>query len=319
MSDPKSLKRLATGLAFIAPNLATFGIFTLIPVLFTLALAFFAWDPFSSPTLVGFDNFNQALGSASFWYYLFNTVIFMLGLPLSMAGALILALVLSQKLRGTIAYRTIYYLPTVTSGVALLLLWKMMFNKDAGIINLMILPLLRLCGVTSGADDHLIIAADMPDWLRDSWTVFGVQVYLAKPALIFMSVWGAIGGGTMLLYLAAVSGVPPELYEAAEIDGAGPWRRFWNITWPMIAPTTFFVIVTGVIGGLQGGFEMAYLMTGGGPDDSTTTIGYHIFVKAFFELQFGYAAAVSVILFALIAGITALNWKFGSKAGSYGT
>jgi multiple sugar transport system permease protein len=309
------LKHLAACFAFIAPNAAIFLVFTLIPVIFTLGLAFFRWDPFTSPEFVGFDNFNRALASADFWYYLWNTLVFLLGLPLGMAGALFMAVLLSQKIRGVVAYRTIVYLPTVTSGVALLLLWKTMFAKDGGLINTLMLPVLQLFGVT--VDGALITAQSMPSWLDDPATLFGIEFYMAKPALIVMGVWGAIGGGMMLLYLAALAGVPPELYEAAEIDGASRWQRFWHITWPMIAPTTFFIIVTGVIGGLQGGFEMAYLMTRGGPDGSTTTIGYHIFTKAFFDFEFGYAAALSVLLFLVIAAITVLNWRFGSKAGGY--
>ncbi len=312
----KRRRALFTGASFIAPNLALFLVFTLGPTLFTLGLAFFRWDPFISPTFVGFENFNRMFADTRFWYYLFNTAVFMLGLPLTIAGALFLAVVLSQKLRGAIAYRTVFYLPTLTSGVALFLLWKVMYNKEGGLINALILPVLHLFGV-SGVDGAPIAMSEMPDWLNQSWSIFGLQCYLAKPALIAMGVWAGIGGGTMILYLAALAGVSPELYEAAEIDGASRWRRFWDITWPLIAPTTFFIIVMGMIGGLQGGFEMAFLMTSGGPDESTTTIGYFIFNKGFGEFEFGYAAAVSFVLFALVATITAVNWRFGSKAGDY--
>ncbi len=308
-------RELGTGLAFISPNLLLFLVFTLAPTLFTLGLAFFRWDPFSSPSFVGFDNFNRLLSDNSFWYYLFNTAVFLLGLPLSMAGSLALAVVLSQPLRGVIAYRTVYYLPTLTSGVAVFLLWKVMYNKEGGLINAIALPMLNAVGASHGG--HQLTMADMPDWLNQAWTVCGVECYLAKPALIFMGIWAGVGGGNMILYLAAIAGVPPELYEAAEIDGASRWRRFWDITWPMIAPTTFFIIVMGTIGGLQGGFEMAYLMTQGGPDGSTTTVGYYIFTKGFGDFEFGYAAAISFALFGLVAAMTALNWRFGSKAGGY--
>jgi multiple sugar transport system permease protein len=307
---------LLAGLSFISPNLALFLVFTLGPILFTLGLAFFRWDPFTTPAFVGFENFNRLFADGRFWYYLFNTCVFMLGLPISLGGALFLAVILSQKLRGVLAYRTIFYLPTLTSGVALFLLWKVMYNKEGGLINTLILPVLQLFGVT-GSGGAPLGMSEMPDWLNHSWHVFGLECYLAKPALIAMGVWAGIGGGTMILYLAALAGVPPELYEAAEMDGAGRWRRFWDITWPMIAPTTFFIIVMGMIGGLQGGFEMAYLMTNGGPDESTTTIGYFIFNKGFGEFEFGFAAAVSFVLFVLVATITAGNWRFGSKAGDY--
>ena len=315
---PQSASRrgLFAGVAFIAPNLILFLVFTLGPALFTLGLAFFRWDPFTAPVFVGCENFNRLFADQRFWYYLFNTAVFLLGLPLSLAGSLALAVVLSQKLRGVIAYRTIFYLPTLTSGVALFLLWKVMFNKEGGLINTLILPVLQLCGVT-GTDGAPLAMSGMPDWLNQAWTIAEVELWLAKPALIAMGVWAAVGGGSMILYLAALAGIPPELYEAAEMDGANRWRSFRHITWPLIAPTTFFIVVMGVIGGLQGGFEMAYLMTNGGPDDSTTTIAYFIFNKGFNEFEFGYAAAVGFVLFAVVAAVTALNWRFGTKAENY--
>jgi multiple sugar transport system permease protein len=319
MAEPvrrRQWPKVLAGLAFISPNLSLFLVFTLAPALFTLALAFFKWDPFTSPRFVGFANFNQLFADTSFWYYLGNTLVFMLGLPLSMAGSLFLAVLMSQKLRGVIGYRTVFYLPTITNGVALFLLWRVMYNKEAGLINGAILPLLQALGV-HGPDGGLLTARSMPDWLQDSWTVFGHPIYLAKPAIILMGVWASIGGGNMILYIAALAGVPPELYEAADMDGASRWRRFWDITWPMIAPTTFFIVVMGTIGGLQGGFEIAYLMTQGGPEQSTTTVGYYIFSKAFVDYEFGYAAAISFVLFAFIMLVTMVNWRFGSKAGDY--
>jgi multiple sugar transport system permease protein len=310
------LRSLLRGLAFISPNLALFMLFTLGPALFTLALAFFRWDPFSTPTFIGFENFNRLFADSSFWYYLGNTLAFMSGLPLAMAGSLFLAVLLSQKLRGLLVYRTLFYLPTITNGAALYLLWRVMYNKEAGLVNGLLLPVLQAAGVR-GHDGAAITSQGMPDWLADAWTIGGHPFYLAKPALIAMGMWVSVGGGNMVLYLAALAGVPPELYEAAEIDGASPWRRFWDITWPMIAPTTFFIIVMGTIGGLQGGFEMAYLMTHGGPEDSTTTVGYYIFAKAFVDCEFGYAAAISFVLFAVIVAVTMLNWRFGARARDY--
>ena len=308
-----------TGLAFISPNVSLFLVFTLGPTIFTLALSFFRWDPFSPPVFVGFDNFNRLLADNHFWYCLFNTAVFLIGLPLSMAGSLALAVLLSQKLRGVITYRTVFYLPTLTNGVAIYLLWKVMYNKEGGLLNAVVLPVINLFGAS--VHGHSLTMADMPDWLNQAWTIhllgYSWDCYLAKPALIIMGTWAGVGGGNMVLYLAALAGVPPELYEAAEIDGASRWRQFWDITWPMIAPTTFFIIVMGMIGGLQGGFEMAKMMTQGGPDNSTTTIGYYIFTAGFSDFEFGYAAAISFVLFGLVAGVTALNWRFGAKAVGY--
>ena len=151
------------------------------------------------------------------------------------------------------------------------------------------------------ADDGL----RTPDWLG--------SIYWAKPAIMFMGLWGAIGGNTMLLYLAALTNVPQSLYEAADIDGAGRFTKFWNVTWPQLAPTTFFVVVMGVIGGLQGGFEMARVMTGGGPAQQTTTLSYYIFTEGFETGRLAFASATSWVMFFLVFSITLFNWKFGNR------
>ncbi len=144
-----------------------------------------------------------------------------------------------------------------------------------------------------------------PEWLAD--------YYWAKPSIMLMGFWGAIGSNNMLLYLAGLSGVPQELYEAADIDGASPWQRFWNITWPQLSNVTFFIMVMGVIGGLQGGFEMARTMTQGGPAGSTTTLAYYIYTQGFSTGRLGYASAVAWLLFLLVFIVTMFNWKFGNR------
>ncbi|MEM1211971.1 MAG: sugar ABC transporter permease [Planctomycetota bacterium] len=154
---------------------------------------------------------------------------------------------------------------------------------------------------TSGSGDGL----SPPSWLTDvSW---------AKPALMIMGFWAAIGSNNMLLYLAALTNVPGELYEASNIDGASPLQRFWNVTWPQLAPTTFFILVMSTIGGLQGGFEMARVMTQGGPAGATTTLSYFIYQEGFETGRLGYASAVAWTLFLLIFSVTLFNWKFGNK------
>ncbi len=144
-----------------------------------------------------------------------------------------------------------------------------------------------------------------PEWISDAdW---------AKPSLIMMGLWAAIGSNNMLLYLAGLSNVPGELYEAAEIDGAGRFGKFWNITWPQLAPVTFFIVVMSVIGGLQGGFEMVKTMTNGGPRESTTVLSFYIYQEAFELGRLGYASAVTWTLFALVLTVTLFNWKFGNR------
>ena len=145
-----------------------------------------------------------------------------------------------------------------------------------------------------------------PKWLAD--------YYWAKPALLIMGFWAAIGSNNMLLYLAGLSGIPQELYEAADIDGATPFQRFWNITWPQLANVTFFILVMSIIGGLQGGFEMARTMTdNGGPAGATTTLSYYIYSEGFDTGRLGYASAVSWTLFAMVFVVTMFNWKFGNR------
>jgi multiple sugar transport system permease protein len=165
-----------------------------------------------------------------------------------------------------------------------------------------------LLGLTPVAANLPAMAAaglEPPSWLNNpNW---------AKPALMVMGLWAAIGSNNMLLYLAALTNVPGELYEAADIDGAKPLQRFWNVTWPQLAPTTFFILVMAIIGGLQGGFEMARVMTQGGPAGATTTLAYFIYTEGFETGRLGYASAVAWTLFALIFSVTLFNWKFGNK------
>jgi multiple sugar transport system permease protein len=149
---------------------------------------------------------------------------------------------------------------------------------------------------------------DPPNWLGDyGW---------AKPALMIVALWGAIGSNNMILYLAGLSNIPPELYEAADMDGASALQRFWQITWPQLAPVTFFIGVMGVIEGLQGGFEMARAMTNGGPAGSTTTLSYFIFTEGFETGRLGYASAVAWILFLLVFVFSIINFRFGNRSAN---
>lgn len=146
---------------------------------------------------------------------------------------------------------------------------------------------------------------DPPGWLSD--------YHFAKPAIMIVGLWAAVGSNNMLLYLAALSNVSQDLYEAAELDGAGRLAKFWNVTWPQIAPTTFFIVVISVIGGLQGGFDSARSMTNGGPAGSTTTLSYYIYSEGFLSGHMGYASSIAWVMFLIILVITLFNWKFGSQ------
>jgi len=308
---------------FLAPNFLGFLVFTAGPVLFSLAAAFTSWNldrsaPFA---FIGLDNFAALMRDQYFWLYLLNTLYLMLGIPIAIAGSLVLAMMLSQRLRGMVAYRTLFYLPTFTSGVALMILW----NPDFGPINVTLDWLLNNLGINRALMLIGIDPLQPPAWLLSTKNLLGLaveQVELtaqqfglgARDALIIMGVWTAIGGNNMLLYLAALTNVPQDLYEAASIDGAGKWKSFWNVTWPQLMPTTFFICIMSFIGGLQGGFEQARVMTQGGPAGTTTTISYYIYIKGFQQFQMGYASAISWALFSMIFVFTLIGWRFGSRA-----
>ena len=309
-------RQLLPAVGFLAPNLVGFAIFTLGPVLVAAGLSFYRYQLASgeAPAFTGLENFTRLVGfhhspangleanDPYFWQYLGNTLFMMLNIPLSMVAALILAVLLNKPLKGRIAFRTLFFIPHLCSGVAIFMVWKMLltYEPNVGVINGFIWDLFRLFGVPAERGIELL-----PGWLIDkNW---------AKPALIIMFVWAAAGGMNMILYLAGLQNIPLELYEAAEIDGAGWWARLRRITIPQLAPTTFFIFVTSVIGGLQGGFEAAYVMTQGGPEGSTTFVSYYIYMTAYQQLDIGYAAAISMVLFALIFAVTLVNWRFGGR------
>lgn len=305
---------------FLLPNLSGFLVFTAGPVLFSFVVAFSNWNlqatlPFR---WIGITNFVKLAHDPTFWQCLVNTIYLLIGMPVSIAGSLFLAILLNQKLRGMVAYRTMFYIPSFTAGVALMILWKYLYNPDFGPINAAI----------SAVSSFLHLQVDPPQWLLSTKNVFGLDIERlgvvasqwglgAKDAIIIMGVWTGIGGGNMLLYLAALTNVPEELIEAGQLDGANKWQLFRHITWPQLAPTTFFIVIMSFIGGFQGGFEQARVMTGGGPAGTTKTIAYYIYSKAFDEFQIGYASAMSWMLFALIFATTMVNWKIGNRETSY--
>ncbi len=311
---------LLAALGFLMPNFIGFAVFTAVPIVFSLVISFSNWnlqktEPFA---WIGMDNFTELWMDDKFWLYLVNTGYLMIGMPLAIGGALFLAILLSQKLRGMVVYRTLFYLPTFTSGVALMILWKSLYSPEFGPVNTLIEGFFHLVGLGDMeapkwlVSTHNLLGLDV-EQLRLTWKQVGLG---ARDAIVIMGIWITISGNNMLLYIAALSNVPQPLYEAASIDGAGRWAQFRHITWPQLAPTTFFIVVMSFIGGLQGGFEQARVMTGGGPAGTTTTLSYYIYNKAFVEFQIGYASAIAWFLFIIIFGITILNWQFGSKAVS---
>ena len=484
----KKTSNFLAGIGFLTPNLIGFLCFTTIPLLFSMVLAFSNWDltlhnMFMKEPLkfVGFDNFIRLFREHDFWKFLGNTLFFMMGAPIAIAGSLIAAILLNKDLKGrksgifriifpgailfvscvmlalvglgaaalTIliagavgmtliggilfgqtVYRTLFYLPNFTSGVAVYILWKKLYSPQTGPINAVLdRPVAALGGIVNAAPTWMISACEwaclltgifimlkvlkslfnrwrdgdlgncslafslffamLPAFFAIMWapstaaklavpaialimlayhlvgglgdrdfrctvwhgvgTGFMISmislvpmfIFLgfasaiaslpahsvqgltppewlasydwAKPAIMIMGLWGAIGSNNMLLFLAGLSNVPPELEEAADIDGATALQKFWHVTWPQLAPITFFIVVMSVIGGLQGGFEMARTMTQGGPWGSTTTLSYFIYDEGFATGRLGYSSAISWVLFILVFSITMINWKFGGK------
>lgn len=270
----------------ISPWLLGFLIFTLGPVLASLAISFTRWDLLSPAVPVGLRNYGRMLDDPLFWQSLSVTLRFtLLYVPTELVGGLLLALLMNQAgVRGIRGVRTIYYLPSVISGVAFVVVWMWLFHPEAGLIN----ATLALFGITG------------PRWLADPRT--------ALYALWLMSLWGL--GRTALIFLAGLKGVPKELYEAAAMDGAGRVQAFFAVTLPMLTPTIFFNLVLSIIATFQT-FTSAFVATNGGPLDSTLFYVLYLYRMAFQNFAMGYAAALAWILFLIILGLTLLVVRSG--------
>lgn len=272
------------GYLFILPWLLGFLIFTAGAMLYSLYLSLFEADFLSQFTFVGLANYTQMLFQDDLWpKAIRNTAYFsFVSVPLLTALALLIAILLNQKVFGLSIFRTIYYLPSVVQGVAVAILWVWLFHPEYGPIN----GLLGIFGISG------------PAWLStERW---------AMPAIIIMSLWGV--GGSMIIFLAGLQGIPESLYDAAKIDGAGPLPCFWHITIPMMTPTIFFSLILGLIGSFQM-FTQAYVMTRGGPNNATLTYVMHIYNKGFRQFHFGYASALAWVLFIIILLLTLLILK----------
>jgi multiple sugar transport system permease protein len=277
-------RQALAGYVFIAPAMVIFFVFTLLPVGIALYLSFTNYDVFTKMDWIGAANYQDVFDDEVFRQALWNTLTYTAwSIPLSMAIGLGLALLLNQKLRGLGLYRTIYYVPVVTSMVAVAMIWVQLFDP--------------LYGVVSNAVEAIGVKGI--DWLGDP--------RLAMPSIIAVSVWKVIGWN-MLIYLAGLQGIPAYLKEAASIDGANRWQSFWRITLPLLQPTTFFIFVTSLIGAFQV-FDVVYVMTGGGPANATTTIVHQIYSAAFKALDMGYAAAMSFVLFGIILVVSLLSMR----------
>jgi multiple sugar transport system permease protein len=278
---------------FLAPWLIGLAAFILGPMLFSLGLSFFTYSLGRDYSFAGFDNWIRAFTKDEFfWPTVGRTVIYAAVLvPLSVLGALGTAMLLNQKLRFTTTYRTVFFMPHLVPVVAATYIWVWLLNGQFGLINEILFQIgYHLTGTGFKG----------PNWLGDtSW---------ALPALIAIALWGAIGGNMMVIFLAGLQGIPQELYEAASIDGAGAWSRFWNVTLPMISPTMFFNSVLACILAVQA-FETAFVGTAGGPAYATWIYGLHIYRTTFEYAEMGYGSTLAWIMFIGLSVLTYIQFR----------
>ena len=263
----------------VSPAVILLILFLLIPVILAFTLAFTNARLISPrpPSFIGFENFSILMSDPVFWASLRNTLFFAVVIVPFQAGfALVLAILVNAKVRGTNFFRTIYFVPVVTSIVVVSLLWEFMYQPN-GLLN-------RLLEILTFGNFTPI------DWLNNPRT--------ALPAIMFMSIWQAVGFH-MIIWLSGLQTIPEELYEAARMDGASPWRQFTNVTWPGLRPTMVFVLVTITIAAL-GLFVQVDVMTQGGPQGATSTIVFHAVRKGYEQQEIGYAAAISLIFFVAV-------------------
>jgi multiple sugar transport system permease protein len=274
-------------LLFISPWIIGFLVFTLGPLVMSLIMSFFNWPVIGKPEFIGLGNYAQMFTKdPQFGRSIWITVKFaLLFVPLNIIVSLILAVLISQPVKGAGTFRTIFYLPSVVSGVAVSIIWGWILNSEYGLLNY----LLSLLGVEG------------PRWLSSpNWALI---------AMVIASVWGL--GTLMLIFYTGLKNIPMELYEAASIDGASPLRRFFKITLPMLSPTILFNVITSTIGALQQ-LTLALLLTNGGPSKSTYFYGMFVYNNAFKHFKLGYASANAWFMFIIILALTALIFKSSS-------
>lgn len=274
---------------FIVIPIVGFIIFALIPSLISLYASFTDWNGISQMNFIGLENYKKLFQDEYFWKTLGNTFYLMLGIPIGLALSFLLASALSRQIKGRTIFRVIYYIPVISSLAAISILWQWAYNGDFGLVN----QALNLIGVEG------------PNWLQNINTV--------KPAIIIMTVWKGVGY-SMLLYLAAIQSIPRTYYEAADLDGASAFQRFKYITWPMVKPITFFLVVTNIIAGSQIFTEINIMTPTGGPQYSSATVVWYLWREAFNNLNMGYASAIAVILGVLIFFITVIQFYINRKS-----
>lgn len=291
-SGNKAQRRRNTiaGWSFILPNFVGFGLLTLIPVIALFYIAFTDWNAFGSPEFTGLANFQRLIHDKQFWTAFWNTFYYAgVHIPLTLVLSLLLALLLNQKLKGVAFFRAAAFFPYFTSIVAVAQVWNMLFSPQYGPINLFL---------------QFIGFSDVPGWTTDStW---------AMPAVIIVGTWREVGY-YMLLFLAGLQTVPRELHEAARMDGANAWERFWAVTWPALRPTTFFVTVMLTIGSFKI-LDLIIVMTKGGPGTSTFVLAQYVYRMGIERSEFGYSSAIALVLFLICIVVTLIQFAYNKRS-----
>jgi multiple sugar transport system permease protein len=290
----RKIKNNLVGYSFILPNLIGYTIFIFLPVCFSLILSVMEWDGSRNPMVfVGIENFKRLLGDSTFRISFANTIKYaVFTVPITVVASLLLAVLLNKKIKGIAVFRTSFFFPYIASLVAVGAVWNMLFQPEYGPIN----NLLRAIGI-----------ANPPRWV--------VSTKWAMMAVIIVSIWKFMGY-YMIVYLAALQGISPALYEAASIDGANGWRKLRYITIPLLTPTTFFVMMMLTIQCFKV-FDLIYVMTGGGPGRSTNVLVNFVYNSAFVKFEFGYASAAAIILFAIVLVVTLIQFRGEKKFVKY--
>lgn len=273
------------GYMFLLPNIIGFLVFIFIPVIASFVMSFTSWNGFGAIDFIGFDNYKKLLSDTNFRVSFINSIIFtVISVPITLFLSLIIAVILNKGIKFVKIFRTAVFLPYVTATIAVAAVWQLIFNPSMGPIN----GFLTSIGISNP-----------PGWLSSpDWALFSVSI---------VYIWHSVGY-YMILYLAGLQGIPNHLYEAAELDGAGPIQQFFHVTVPMLAPVVFFTTIIGVINSFKV-FDLIFVLTNGGPGRSTHVLVYDIYNTAFKQFEYGYASAMAYVLFLLILTFAFIQFR----------
>ena len=280
------MKETITGYMFVAPMLTGVTLLTILPIVASFLLSFTEWNfllGFKKIEFVGLTNFEKLLADDAFWKSFKNNLIFILVVPVTLAVSLFLAVVINRYVYFKNFFKIVYFMPYISSVVAVAIVWQVLFHPSYGPVNQFLLSI--------GVENP-------PKWIAD--------IHFALPSVMMITVWINIGYN-MIIYIAGLQSIPADLYEAADIDGARPWQKFRYITLPMLSPTTFFLLITGIIGTFKV-FDLIQVLTKGGPARSTSVVVFYLYETAFVNLKMSYASTMALFLFLAIFAITLVQW-----------